>query len=244
MSSSFDKAANQLAALPDRTDYEVGYKKPPVHSRFQKGQSGNPSGRPKGAKNKLPGMNEERLKEIILEEAYRAVPVQDQGKTLSIPLAQAVVRSLAVNAAKGNTRAQKLFTEMLAGTEEGRRKQYDALMETAINYKVEWERELERCNRLGISKPEPIPHPDHVVIDFHEGTVHFDGPMTKEEKAELDMWAERLSDFEEELAYLENELEQASSKREGKQIGEEIEKTEKVISIIKRILPYVHVEGG
>jgi uncharacterized protein DUF5681 len=27
--------------------YEVGYRKPPVHSRFQPGQSGNPSGRPK-----------------------------------------------------------------------------------------------------------------------------------------------------------------------------------------------------
>jgi hypothetical protein len=28
-------------------DYEVGYRKPPVGTRFKKGQSGNPSGRPK-----------------------------------------------------------------------------------------------------------------------------------------------------------------------------------------------------
>ena len=28
--------------------YDVGYKKPPVHSRFKQGQSGNSSGRPKG----------------------------------------------------------------------------------------------------------------------------------------------------------------------------------------------------
>jgi hypothetical protein len=32
-------------------DYEVGYGKPPRDTRFPKGQSGNPRGRPSGAKN-------------------------------------------------------------------------------------------------------------------------------------------------------------------------------------------------
>ena len=31
-------------------DYPVGYGKPPAESRFQKGQSGNPGGRPRGTK--------------------------------------------------------------------------------------------------------------------------------------------------------------------------------------------------
>jgi hypothetical protein len=33
------------------TDYAVGYRRPPLHSRFQPGVSGNPPGRPKGAAN-------------------------------------------------------------------------------------------------------------------------------------------------------------------------------------------------
>jgi hypothetical protein len=35
----------------DDDDYEVGYGKPPKHTRFKPGQSGNPKGRPKGTRN-------------------------------------------------------------------------------------------------------------------------------------------------------------------------------------------------
>jgi hypothetical protein len=38
--------------MADHDDsYEIGYKKPPAETRFTRGQSGNPKGRPKGAKN-------------------------------------------------------------------------------------------------------------------------------------------------------------------------------------------------
>src|SRR5438045_2771148 len=33
------------------TNYAVGYCRPPLHTRFKPGQSGNPSGRVKGSKN-------------------------------------------------------------------------------------------------------------------------------------------------------------------------------------------------
>ncbi len=35
----------------EERDYEVGYRKPPGHTRFTKGRSGNPDGRSPGAKN-------------------------------------------------------------------------------------------------------------------------------------------------------------------------------------------------
>ena len=60
-------------------------------------------------------------------------------------------------------------------------------LETAITYKVKWERELERRRRLGIEAPDPIPHPDHLVIDMRTGTVRITGPMTPEEKELWDL---------------------------------------------------------
>ncbi|WP_371744641.1 DUF5681 domain-containing protein [Nordella sp. HKS 07] len=63
------QARNALAIRP--AAYDVGHARSLAQHRFRKGQSGNPRGRPKGAKNKLPAPGEERLKQILLEETYR-----------------------------------------------------------------------------------------------------------------------------------------------------------------------------
>lgn len=162
--------------------YEVGYAKPPVSTRFKPGQSGNPKGRPKGSKNKKSRLNEERFKEIILAEAYRTIKVSDGDRNVSIPMAQAVVRALAVNAAKGQHRAQLLFAELVSSTERANKAVHDDYLETMIEYKVEWERELCRREALGIVAADPLPHPDDIVIDMNSGEVRVYGPMTKEEK--------------------------------------------------------------
>src|SRR5690606_8738846 len=118
--------------------------------------------------------------------------------TVTIPMAQAVVRSLAVNAAKGNQRAQRLFTQMLAAIETANKRLHDEWLETAITYKVDWERAIERCKRQGIEPPSPLPHPDDIVIDMRTGEVRIKGPMTLEEKKNWDWMHERKAEFEKE----------------------------------------------
>lgn len=63
--------------------YDVGYGKPPKHSQFKKGQSGNRQGRPRGAVNKV---TEDSVLATVSREVNRLVPVNDGVKTVSLSL--------------------------------------------------------------------------------------------------------------------------------------------------------------
>lgn len=220
---------------PDAT-YEVGYGKPPATTRFKPGQSGNPRGRPKGAKNRLPKLNEERLKMIILQEAYRDITVRDGARNVTIPMAQAVMRSLSVNAAKGQHRAQRLFAEMLSTTERQNKQLADEWLSTAMDYKIEWDEELERRKRLGITDlPDPVPHPDHIRIDMNTGEARVEGPFTKEEKAELEVWQAKREEWEADLAAYRVDLEAEQDEGLRKIIRDEIKHTERILRIISQV---------
>ncbi|WP_165978839.1 DUF5681 domain-containing protein [Antarcticimicrobium luteum] len=77
-------------------DYEVGYGKPPRHTRFKKGQSGNPKGRPKGAKGLNASLKRELESQITIREGNREVRVSK---------AEAMAKRLATSALQGNMKA-------------------------------------------------------------------------------------------------------------------------------------------
>lgn len=90
-------------------DYKVGYRRPPLNTRFKKGESGNPKGRRKGRKN---------LKTLVVEELFRPVSVREaDGRTRRIPLIQAALRSLGARSVK-ETRAATIALGLLDRIED------------------------------------------------------------------------------------------------------------------------------
>lgn len=169
------------SAPADSNGYEIGYGKPPVATRFAKGRSGNPRGRPNGARSKIPAAHEERLKAIILEEAYRDIKINDGDRQVNVPMIRAIVRAMAVGAAKGQPRAQVLFTTLLATIEQERAERHEELLEAMMEYKLHWEKEIARREKSGREPPNLPFHPDQIAIDLVQGTVGLRTP-TPEEK--------------------------------------------------------------
>lgn len=91
------------------TDYEVGYCKPPAHTQFKKGQSGNPKGRRKGSQNLATDLAEELGERIRVREGQREYSVSKQ---------RAIVKALFARASKGDVRAiSVLFTYLAKAVE-------------------------------------------------------------------------------------------------------------------------------
>jgi hypothetical protein len=84
----------------DESDYAVGYGKPPRHTRFRHGRSGNPKGRPPGAKN---------LASVLERVLGEAVVVSENGRRRKISKGEAVIKQLVNKAAAGDARAMRML---------------------------------------------------------------------------------------------------------------------------------------
>ncbi len=84
-------------------EYEVGYGKPPVQSRFTKGRSGNPRGRARGSQN---------LATIMAQELRQQVAVRENGRQRSISKRRAMIIQIINKAVTGDARAFRAVIEL------------------------------------------------------------------------------------------------------------------------------------
>lgn len=109
-----DTAANRnVDATPQqpkaKPSYATGYKKPPRQTQFKKGQSGNPSGRPKGKRNFATVMN---------DVLHQPVTITENGRQRQVPKFEAAIMQLSNKAASGDMNAMRLLIRLVPGIEQ------------------------------------------------------------------------------------------------------------------------------
>jgi|SRR5581483_22465 len=87
---------NQDAYSEAPASYEVGFGKPPRSTRFRKGMSGNPKGRPKGSKS---------LAIVLAQMGRQRVKVTINGKVRNLSRLEMMVMQLSNKAASGDLKA-------------------------------------------------------------------------------------------------------------------------------------------
>ena len=89
-------------------DYEVGYGKPPLRTRFQKGKSGNPKGRPRGKKN---------MSSLLSTALNASIVVVANGRRKKITKREAIVTQLVNKSAAADLKATQIVLAMLREVE-------------------------------------------------------------------------------------------------------------------------------
>jgi hypothetical protein len=128
-------------------NYQVGYGRPPKHTRFQKGKSGNPKGRRKREPDDID------VEHLFIEQLLAPVTVNVHGRSKKISAWKVIAKRLLAECMKGNLPAIKLYKEFtenfkLISSQKKLKKREDdrRLIEFVRDDLARWEKEQRVSN--------------------------------------------------------------------------------------------------
>lgn len=199
-----------------KKDYEVGYGKPPIHSQYKDGQSGNLLGRPPKKKPELPALDLTRT--YIQREGRRMITIREGGKAKSVPVIEAVMHALSIKAMQGSILAQRTLLEYQLKEDARVRAEREERFKFWQDYVRDTKALFAKAAVRGDPPPELYPHPSDVILDYRTLECKFVGPMDAEEAKQC---AHRrdLADFIYEMMIYCDELESGAPTDERPIIG-------------------------
>lgn len=109
--------------MPDKNS--SGYKNPPKHTQFKKGQSGNRKGRPKGRKN---------IQTIWRDVLEQTVVITEKGQSRRVKFPEALVLQIMANALNGSVRDQIAILKAIHEYAPELLKETDVPSSITVNY--------------------------------------------------------------------------------------------------------------
>lgn len=174
-------------------EYDVGYCKPPLHTRWEKdAPSPNPNGRRGNRAPKIAsaGGRRSELAMTVLEEAGRLVRVTEGGKDKHLPIFTSVCRVAGVAAMKGNRSSQRDFIDLVKWAAELLDNDDALHAQRLTEYKAHAERVLLNAEENGIEIDPPTPDPADIVANEWTNRYGIDGPRDARELVLQDYYLE------------------------------------------------------
>jgi hypothetical protein len=170
-------------------DDDIGYGRPPNWTRFPKGRSGNPKGRPrraaaKGAKSGSPSLAPSEQDDRLRAGLQRTIEVTDRGERRTMTAADVVQQAQIVAATKGNVIAQRDVLRAERELEERDRERAAAEAEARFNefhyiraMRDAQARAWHEAAARGVEPDQPWPHPKDLFLNEATLSWSFRGPL-------------------------------------------------------------------
>jgi hypothetical protein len=172
---------------------------------------------------------------LLKQEAYRLITIREGNRVEKLPLIQAVLRKLGLNALNGNVRSQRTLLEYVTGSESACSNASAELLSAAVQYKENWAATFAECDRRGIDLPNPVPRPNDVIIDQKTGAIRINGPVLTEQLDAQQAAVDNKHMFERSLDIASRALEKDPSNPELIKAHEELTA---IVDWVRRGAPY------